>query len=568
MLEVSGAGVSVPRPLVNPGAPKEYIERIMSLGVIRVSVHTPIYTMHKFWARRPWRVFREIIARFTEPGDVILDPFAGGGVVLVEGLILRRRVVAVDLSPLAVEIMRREVEPLDLDLFRRALEKLSRRVEPEMRRLYATTCPRCGSEAEIVWTEYESASMKPVKILYECPRCGRREAGGGEVKLPEKPSLPPFKRVRIPPGDKTRDLLRRGYRFFDELFTERNLYAVLRLKEEIENMDVDPVVKSFLIFTLSSTLKWASKMSHRRGDVIEGWAMHAYWVYPRFLEINVWRQFLNRANAVIRGKEYSARYIGSYAVEARSFEELLGGKATYMVIQGDSRRLPLPDESVDAVITDPPYGGNVNYAELSDYFLWIFDKSSPKNEEIVVNETRGFDLEHYRRGLEEVFRECYRVLKPNGPLIFTFNSRDSRVVVSAIVAARDAGFQFVGVSEQPYLQAYETTFHALQVGAMTHDFIFFFCKNCVHGGGEAGLGAKSDINTIFIYKLNDCIKTQCTEREYRMSVYPELITYTITASTKEAIIAANTLERIIRDKQDYFSSVRKKLIERRTRKGM
>jgi hypothetical protein len=78
------------QPLINGCAPNEIAEKIKQLGVIKVSVHTPVYTMHKFWARRPWGVFRKIILMFTKPGDVILglysywgetvlDPFLGTG---------------------------------------------------------------------------------------------------------------------------------------------------------------------------------------------------------------------------------------------------------------------------------------------------------------------------------------------------------------------------------------------------------------------------------------------------------------------------------------------------------
>ena len=34
--------------------------------------------------------------------------------------------------------------------------------------------------------------------------------------------------------------------------------------------------------------------------------------------------------------------------------------------------MPLPDASVDAIVTDPPYYDNVMYAECSDYFyVWL-----------------------------------------------------------------------------------------------------------------------------------------------------------------------------------------------------
>ena len=554
--------------VIDERAPEELRKKLEKFGVVKTNVHTPAYTMHKFWARRPWRVFREIITRFTEPGGLILDPFAGGGVTLVEGLITRRRVIAVDLNPLAVKIMRHEVAPLDTRLYREALERLSAVMEPLSSSLYSARCPTCGARATALWTEYESSTDEPLAIHYECGFCGSRGLKRPEAgDLPEPPQPPGFARVEVPPGDKTGDLLRRGIRFFDQLYTGRNLYMVLRLKEEIERLETGEEVRSFLLFTLSSTLKWASKMSHLRGSVVEGWALHAYWIYPRYLEINVWRQFQNRAAAVLRGKEYTNRHIGDYAREAREFGELAEG-ATYMILQADSRRLPLPPGVVDAVITDPPYGDNVNYAELSDYFLWLFGESAPKEEEIVINRTRGFTIHHYERGLEEVFRECHRVLRPGGLLVSTFNSKSAMVVGAFIYSLRRAGFSFAGALPQPYLRAYETTFHALQIDSMPYDYIFVFYKGEEGGDSLAGAPSIGDLHRHLREELEACKRSMGSEREYRTRVYPRLIEFFARVGTMSEVAAASkALEDIVRLNAEYFASVRKKRIEDRKRKA-
>jgi len=554
--------------VIDECAPDWLKEKFGRMGIIKTTVHTPPYTMHKFWARRPWRVFRELISEFTNPGDIILDPFAGGGVTLVEGLIARRKVVAVDLNPLAVKIMRHEVAPLDIQLFRDAVEKLSHVMEPIASTTYAVRCPNCKKKATAIWTEYETSTDRPVKIQYKCRSCGSKGLKQPEEgDLPEPPQPLQVSRVRIQPGDKTNDLLERGIVFFDQLFTGRNLYMLLKLKEEIEKMEAyGENVKSFLLFTLSSTLKWASKMSHLRGNIVEGWALHAYWIYPKYLEINVWKQFLNRAEAVVRGKEFTNKYIGSYAREAKTSEELVSD-ATYMVLCTDSRKLPLRDGVVDAVITDPPYGDNVNYAELSDYFLWLFGECAPKKEEIIINRTRGFTIHHYEQGLEEVFKECYRVLKSGGLLISTFNSKDALVVGAFIYSLKSAGFSFAGAIPQPYLEAYETTFHALQVDSMPYDYIFFFCKGC-NGNTSSGPPEVNDLYKYLVEELKACREAMYTEREYRMRVYPRLIKFFAQADSMSTIMSASrTLENVVNSNMRYFKKVREKMIEARREKN-
>ncbi|MFN3763754.1 MAG: hypothetical protein ACK4WK_11225, partial [Anaerolineae bacterium] len=112
----------------------------------------------------------------------------------------------------------------------------------------------------------------------------------------------------------------------------------------------------------------------------------------------------------------------------------------------------LPSGSVDAVITDPPYYGNVQYAELSDFFyVWLRQALKdeypeftppevPKAREIVVNEKAGKDDEFFRQGLLRAFRECHRVLKDDGPLVFTFHHESPRAWGAVLEAVLEAGF--------------------------------------------------------------------------------------------------------------------------------
>lgn len=538
---------------------------LSALGRIEASQHTPAYLMHKFWARRPWPVFRAIIERFTKPGDIILDPFAGGGVTLVEGLICRRRVVAVDLNPLACYIMRHEVKPLDLQRFSVAVEALRERLESLMTRIYGVRCPNCHSQGLAEWVEYEREAEKPLQIKVKCPSC--RFAG---TKTPEPsdltyiPEAQGYPASPIPPGDKTAELLRKGYKHFYELFTRRNLAALALIRREIQRYP-NPEVRSFLLFAFSSALKWASKMSHRRGSVIEGWAMHAYWIYPKYLEINVWKQFLNRCAAVKRGKAYTNRHIGAYARAASEFRELEQGRATYMIIQGDSRRLPLPGGAVDMVITDPPYGGNVNYAELSDYFLSWLGETAPKEEEVIIHRTRGRSLRDYEEGLYEVFKECNRVLKEDGALIATFNSKDLRVVAAFLLALRRAGFTHLDTSYQPYLKTYETTFHAMQVDAMPFDFVFAFRKS-KSKGVEQNIDPATTLD--YLKEVLDRIMSEGRgERDYRLSTYPYMIEVINNAPEETVRAVVNRYEELIKAHSRYFKEIRRKTVDRRRNKG-
>jgi 23S rRNA G2445 N2-methylase RlmL len=59
---------------------------------------------HAYPARMHPVLARELLARFSEPGQVVLDPFAGSGTVLIEAMVAGCRPQGVDLSPLASRV--------------------------------------------------------------------------------------------------------------------------------------------------------------------------------------------------------------------------------------------------------------------------------------------------------------------------------------------------------------------------------------------------------------------------------------------------------------------------------
>ncbi len=60
--------------------------------------HSPMYVMHKYWARKPHNVVAEYIRRHSLEGEIVLDPFVGSGVTALEAIKLGRKGVGIDLA--------------------------------------------------------------------------------------------------------------------------------------------------------------------------------------------------------------------------------------------------------------------------------------------------------------------------------------------------------------------------------------------------------------------------------------------------------------------------------------
>jgi DNA modification methylase len=60
----------------------------------------------------PPQIPRNLILRYTNPGDVVLDPFVGGGTTALESYALGRRFIGYDINEAAIEQTRRKIERL------------------------------------------------------------------------------------------------------------------------------------------------------------------------------------------------------------------------------------------------------------------------------------------------------------------------------------------------------------------------------------------------------------------------------------------------------------------------
>lgn len=122
---------------------------------------------------------------------------------------------------------------------------------------------------------------------------------------------------------------------------------------------------------------------------------------------------------------------------------------------GSATELALTNGSFDLVVTDPPFGGLLHYAELADFFyVWLrlvlkgrypdhfTGEYTPKTLEAVSNRARHpEDADaYYQRLLTASWKEAHRILKPGGTLAFTFHHSEDAPWVSVLESLFDAGY--------------------------------------------------------------------------------------------------------------------------------
>lgn len=169
-----------------------------------------------------------------------------------------------------------------------------------------------------------------------------------------------------------------------------------------------------------------------------------------------------------------------------------GQRVTVTNRSGDA--LDVEDRSIDVIVMDPPYGANVMYAELSDFFyVWLkrtagliypelFRRQlTDKENEAVANaakfrgQERPDDLadRDYQGRMAAIFAECHRVLKTDGILTVMFTHKAIKAWDALASGLLEAGFTIT--ASWPVNTESEGSLH-IKDKAAANSTIFLVCR--------------------------------------------------------------------------------------------
>ena len=198
----------------------------------------------------------------------------------------------------------------------------------------------------------------------------------------------------------------------------------------------------------------------RRADEFEETRLRIMLLF--FVEQTIWgMSVLNRYQPLQHGRPGGSQvnrqlsgvyYVGSQIAEVSPWY-ILAGKlkrlrkafsSTYAranasaISTVDCTRLDLPDNSIDYVFTDPPFGENIYYADLN-YLVESWHRILTRAEpEAIVDRAKGKAIGDYQHLMQRCFAEYCRVLKPGRWITVVFhNSRNAiwNAIQEAMLAA-------------------------------------------------------------------------------------------------------------------------------------
>jgi DNA modification methylase len=431
------------------------------------------YNVHPYPTKVPVSILVELIEHYTSNNDFVLDPFCGSGSVGLAAKITGRNFYLYDLSPYAVHISKGYTELCSISDIKKATQIVLDNTITN-RKNYNTTCRQCNSSVEAsywIWShifkctnckyrwtlsDKKSASSKvsesfqcpkcfqkltisesrtdecePLIVAYSCPYCksgiieDSLSTNEKKIILEHNKNTSHSKKfdltmMNLPSGSRWGDQFRNGYHKnstrVSSFFTNRNFNSLIVLWENISKIK-NPKTKRSLQFAFTAGLYTSSKMVRCR-PLRDGRSNIPGTLYlpPLFLEQNVFKVWIRRLAKVEKLKSFLNKTNSN--TDFRSLDS-----ATSNVLTSNSQKLKsIQSKSIDFILTDPPFGNSLQYAELNFIPESFLQKFTRNNEEMVINKTRNLSEKHYLTSFENVLREMNRVLKDDHYLCMIFNN--------------------------------------------------------------------------------------------------------------------------------------------------
>ncbi len=384
-----------------------YLERLDTLLSQDLDFHEQgsgyaSHNFHSFPAKFPPQLPRIFILGLTEKEDIILDPMVGSGTTIVEAYLSGRRAIGFDIDPLALLVSRVKVTPLDIE---------------------------------------QVAHL------------------GSEILNGAKNTV--AKRHRELKEQLTDRLDAKSRQFVDYWFAAETQIELLALITEIEKLE-DEAIRAFfqlvfsaIIITKSSGVSLAFDLAHTRPH-------RAKVVYSLEGDIILGKDLADSPSSRVKFLTKTLRspleeFEKRFRQNLEGLHKVGVGSIQPQVSFGDAQSLPLEEESVDLIVTSPPYAANaIDYMRAHKFSLvWMghpIDELGQKRKEYIggeavtgidyevlpdkaaevvsdvasVDEKRGQVLHRYYSESTRILREMFRILKPGKAAIVVVGSSTMR----------------------------------------------------------------------------------------------------------------------------------------------
>ena len=423
--------------------PNSLLNLKYDLKTITPTSKNPIYNTHLYWSQKSFNIIDKLIQYLSKEGDTIFDPFMGSGVTILESIKnpLKRKAIGCDINDMPSFIVNNIInnfQTIDLieifDQFEKKLEELTF--------YYTTNCTNCDCNNAIITKVVFDKPSRTINdynikaINYNCPNCGKN--------IKEADKLDKEKMLGLICKDFIQDerLIQNSKiavgnnDHISDLFTPRN-FSVLNEIVSFIRSSKNPDILNYLLMSCIHLCKITDLHSNSQ------WPL---WIPKKnCVEKNILDLLKKRIKKIITASNYTKKNYSKSQIVS-SFTDLTPNSA--LLLTKGSQNITndeIPDNSVDLIITDPPYKDQVLYSEYMQLYKPIVNLNFNLEDEIVVSPSpiRKRGESEYFELLDQVFNMCEKKLKQDSIMCLFFHDSNLTVWVELIEILEKNGFKYI-----------------------------------------------------------------------------------------------------------------------------
>jgi DNA modification methylase len=451
----------------------------------------PMHKIDKYVGKKPINIWSKYIETYTQQNEIVLDMFGGSGVAAIEALVLGRRVISNDLNSMHDFRIETFLKSFDKSAFLEVYKKLINKFKEKAKQLsfFNTSCPNCSSMCSIINTIWSDKGNKLDVIGYECKSCDpiphlREPNKHWFQKSPDDQDKVNFeilkdleieywypnKSLPLQAGAFSSTFLKDlGNPTYDNLWSKQNLFFLSYQFDEIIKIDNKNIRHHLLFAFLKSCRLCFGKMNYPR-DPKKGnrnwstsWGRSGFLYCGKQVHMSPLVQFeraIEEKQGLLKGLENKNLRMGNNITYTRNVDDFFNNNKQLLILNKDSTLLDqdLPENSVDFILTDPPYGDVVPYFTMESIYSCWLEKIDPRykidfNNELTI---RNNNYEEYEQKFLRCFKSAKKILKPNKKAVITFHSKDLKVWSLIQKSLEYAGFKKEKIILQPNKRSGET----------------------------------------------------------------------------------------------------------------
>lgn len=426
--------------------PKEFTlsvdEKLAVIKNIKPIVDNPAGFMHNYMARKPYNIVAEIIKHFCPENGCVCDPMFGSGTTIIEASKLDRKAIGTDINLLAYKLCKVSLTKWDLCRVEAIIDSFCSEIhsacdslytfedDGEQRILERCHFDRCGTV--LVPTMYWYKLQKDGRLT------GRKKAVASDAftsqyrRYEQNDILNVVNQALLP---NSRIAIGNNATVYS-YFCNRNMIAIDRIIGILRSYQ-GSYCYDILELLVSSAINLI-KLSDKKAS-----SQIPYWL-PQ-------KNVTSRNAVMIIDQKATAFKVGLAYLNDKCKRFI--GDNNIILRNMPAQSIPLdllPDESVDLILTDPPYTDQVPYLEYNQLWYKVMGWKGFTDEsleaELVVSDapSRNKDTDDFYNTFGIILDRISSALKINGYFILFYHSFDLKSWSAILNIMQEHGLAYCG----------------------------------------------------------------------------------------------------------------------------